>query len=130
MLQELDQIAARIGQVIGISQQLLVERNQLKERLEAVESSEVSLRQLLSEQETKVAQLNTDLLTKTEGMRTENVSLQSQVQKLTSQVQSLEEALHKAQAELETWRINVQSVRHRVSHLFENLPSHTNASGE
>lgn len=130
MLQELDQVAARVEQVVEMSRRLLTERNHLKARLEAVETSESSLRQQLSEQEAKVARLNTDLLTQTEGIRAENVSLQSQVQTLTEQVQSLDAALTKAKAELDSWRVNAQSVRNRVAHILENLPTNTSASGE
>lgn len=130
MLQELDQVAVRVAQVVEMSRRLLVERTSLLARLESVEASESTLRQQLIEQETKVATLSSDFALQTESVQTENVTLREQVQSLTAQVSTLEEALAKANADIEEWRKNTQSVRNRVAHVLENLPTNSIEAGE
>ncbi|MDY3332029.1 MAG: hypothetical protein SOX43_08765 [Pelistega sp.] len=129
MLQELDQVAVRVAQVVEMSRRLLAERNSLLARLETVEASESTLRQQLSEQETKVATLSSDLVSQTQGVQSENATLREQVQSLTSQVSLLEEALAQAKADVEEWRKNTQSVRNRVAHVLENLPTNSVEQG-
>lgn len=130
MLQELDQVAVRVAQVVEMSRRLLAERTSLLARLESVEASESVLRQQLTEQETKVAALSSDLAVQTESVQAENATLREQVQLLTTQVSSLEEALAKANADIESWRKNTQSVRNRVAHVLENLPNNSVEAGE
>ncbi|NOL51903.1 hypothetical protein [Pelistega suis] len=130
MLQELDQVAVRVAQVVEMSRRLLAERTSLLARLETVEASESALREQLSEQETKVAALSSDLVSQTETVQSENATLREQVQSLTTQVNILEDALAKAKADIENWRHHTQSVRNRVAHVLENLPTNSIEKGE
>ncbi|ETD72402.1 hypothetical protein V757_04665 [Pelistega indica] len=123
MLQELDQVAIRIGQIVEMSRRLLAERNELLSRLDASTQEGSTLRQQLTSQEAKVAELTTSLSTQTEGVKVENDNLRQQVEELTSRVNTLEAQLNKAQQELSLWREKSQSVRNRVAHILENLPN-------
>lgn len=123
MLQELDQVAVRISQIVEISRRLLAERNELLSRLAVSTQEGLSLRQQLSSQEAKVAELTASLSAQTESVKVEHDCLRQQVEELTNKANTLETQLNKAQQEIILWREKSQSVRNRVAHILENLPN-------
>lgn len=125
MLQELDQVATRIGQLVEISQQLLAERNRLLQQLETVEGDADGLRQALSDKDAKVTQLSVELDRQSTSLQTENQRLHQQVKALNEQVSVLEKNLSKAETDLSHWKKNAQAIRGRVAHVLENLPMGT-----
>lgn len=136
MLQELDQVAVRVGQVVALSHQLITERSALIKRLENAETVGVNLRQQLSERDTAVAELNeriqaldTEYSVTAVRVQEQNTALQNQVDSMSQELAQLKERLSKAESDLTKWRSSTQSVRARVAHVLENLPG-SSAQGE
>lgn len=136
MLQELDQVAVRVGQVVELSHQLVAERSALIKRLENAEEVGVNLRQQLSERDEQVNELNQRIQTldgemaqNTALVQEQNTQLQQQVSTMTEEIEQLKAQLEKAQGDLQQWRHSTQAVRDRVAHVLENLPGAT-AQGE
>lgn len=136
MLQELDQVAVRVGQVVELSHQLVAERSALLKRLESAEEIGVTLRQQLTERDTQVGELNQRIHTldgemaqNAAAVQEQNSQLQQQVNSMTEEIEQLKAQLNKAQADLQEWRQSTQVVRDRVAHVLENLPGAT-AQGE
>lgn len=136
MLQELDQVAVRVGQVVELSHQLLAERSALLKRLESAEEIGVTLRQQLSERDTQVLELNQRIQTldgemtqNTAQVEEQNARLQQELSVMSADVAQLKAQLAQAQTDLQQWRENTQGVRDRVAHVLENLPG-ASAQGE
>ena len=136
MLQELDQVAVRVGQVVELSRQLLAERSALMKRLESAEEIGVNLRQQLSQSETQVSELNqritaldSEMTQNTAQVEEQNTRLQEAVSSMSQEITQLKAQLAQAQADVQQWRQSAQVVRERVAHVLENLPG-SSAQGE
>ncbi|MDY0271395.1 MAG: hypothetical protein RBR37_02635 [Advenella sp.] len=129
MLQDLDQVAARIGQVVQLSRSLMAERDSISARLLLAEKARDSFRdQFLSrEDEFKNIVQRLDNHEQEVGeirakAQHENIQLKSELDSAQQDIARLQADLAKAQSELAAFREGALKARDRVEHVLANLP--------
>ncbi|MFA5704253.1 MAG: hypothetical protein WC982_12140 [Advenella sp.] len=129
MLQDLDQVAARVGQVVQLSRSLMAERQSIAARLALAEKARDSFRdqfqaredefksiiQRLDNHEQEVGEIRAKA-------QHENVQLKSELESAQQEITRLQADLAKAQSELAAFREGAMKARDRVEHVLANLP--------
>ncbi len=129
MLQDLDQVAARVGQVVQLSRSLMAERESISTRLSLAEKARDSFRdqfqaredefksiiQRLDNHEQEVGEIRAKA-------QHENVQLKSELDSAQQEIARLQADLAKAKSELAAFREGAKKARDRVEHVLANLP--------
>lgn len=132
MLQDLDSLAARIGQMVQLTRQLQNERVALQERLRSAEQERSALRDQLERRETeyrsmaqRIDQHESELETVRASIASSEAQLRAQAVRDQADCEAAKQSLQAAQAEATRLRAAAGSAKDRIDMVLMRLPGAT-----
>lgn len=129
MLEDLDSLAARIGQLVQYSKQLQSERVALQARIIGLEQERNALRDQLKRQEAEFAELaesSADHQARLDILRAEadsiRVSMQGEIDRCKSEYEILRRQLAASQADSLRLRAAATQAQHKIDSILMRLP--------
>ncbi|TEA78169.1 hypothetical protein [Allopusillimonas ginsengisoli] len=129
MLQDLDSLAARIGQLVQFTQQLQGERAAMQARLKSLEQERDVLRDQLQLREAEiasVAEVSADHETQLEALRAEALAAQSQLQqdvvRYKADYETIRQQLQASQNDSSRLRGAADKARTQIDSILMRLP--------
>ncbi len=132
MLQDLDSLAARIGQLVQFTQKLQGERSALQAQLKSLEQERDALRDQLRRRETEiasVAQVSADHQAQLAAQHAEAQAAQSQLQldvtRYKTDYETVRQQLEASQHDSASLRGAADKARHQIDSILMRLPGAT-----
>lgn len=129
MLEDLDSLAARIGQLVQFSKQLQSERSALQARINALEQERNALRDQLKRRETEFAELaesSADHQARVDILRSEadsiRISLQGEVERSKAEHETLRRQLAASQADSSRLKSAAGQAQLQIESILMRLP--------
>lgn len=129
MLQDLDSLAARIGQMVQFTRQLQTERSALQAQLKVLDQEQDSLRRQLqlrehdySLVEKKLSEHESQIQSQQSEAQSQLLALQKNLEHYKTQSETLSQQLQISQADVKRLRLVTDQARENIDSILVRLP--------
>lgn len=129
MLQDLDSLAARIGQMVQFTRQLQTERSALQAQLKVLDQEQDSLRRQLqlrehdySLVEKKLSEHESQVQSQQSEAQSQLLALQKNLEHYKTQSETLSQQLQISQADVKRLRLVTDQARENIDSILVRLP--------
>lgn len=129
MLQDLDSLAARIGQMVQFTRQLQTERSALQAQLKVLDQEQDSLRRQLqlrehdySLVEKKLSEHESQIQSQQSEAQSQLLALQKNLEHYKTQSETLSQQLQVSQADVKRLRFVADQARENIESILVRLP--------